>query len=278
MDTPNLFSFTVLFLSLFCYNLPSYSELLCSLLSRSCRITYDSPTLFYTNLCYLSLVSLSPSLALASLKYSSLSLSLSLSYLWLWCGGWKWNKVTEKSGKWVFIAYDFYFTPLLCWIHGFLVWMTWWLPWIWLLFGPPHYLLCFCIFFFFSPPLLHPEYAVSHFLSLSSRASYIIPCLIFLLVTLFPCFFFFVWWFHQGMFFEDKTRLGSTPPSCHNKCNECHPCMAVQVPSMPGRASRLDSPSALPMRFFDSSSQGNRYSFYKPLGWKCRCGNHFFNP
>lgn len=91
-------------------------------------------------------------------------------------------------------------------------------------------------------------------------------------------FFFFVWWFHQGMFFEDKTRLGSTPPSCHNKCNECHPCMAVQVPSMPGRASRLDSPSALPMRFFDSSSQGNRYSFYKPLGWKCRCGNHFFNP
>ncbi|KAA0036313.1 EPIDERMAL PATTERNING FACTOR-like protein 1 [Cucumis melo var. makuwa] len=81
-----------------------------------------------------------------------------------------------------------------------------------------------------------------------------------------------------GIFFEDKTRLGSTPPSCHNKCNECHPCMAVQVPSMPGRASRLDSSSALPMRFFDSSSQGNRYSFYKPLGWKCRCGNHFFNP
>ncbi|KAL0543249.1 hypothetical protein IC582_018339 [Cucumis melo] len=82
----------------------------------------------------------------------------------------------------------------------------------------------------------------------------------------------------RGIFFEDKTRLGSTPPSCHNKCNECHPCMAVQVPSMPGRASRLDSSSALPMRFFDSSSQGNRYSFYKPLGWKCRCGNHFFNP
>ncbi|XP_060970279.1 EPIDERMAL PATTERNING FACTOR-like protein 1 isoform X1 [Cannabis sativa] len=32
---------------------------------------------------------------------------------------------------------------------------------------------------------------------------------------------------------EEKSRLGSTPPSCHNKCNTCHPCMAVQVPSLP---------------------------------------------
>lgn len=78
VDTPNLFSLTVLFLSLFCSNLPSYSELLCSLLSRSCRITYDSPTLSYTNLCYsLSHLSLSVSLALVSIKQSSFSLSLS---------------------------------------------------------------------------------------------------------------------------------------------------------------------------------------------------------
>ncbi|OAY33427.1 hypothetical protein MANES_13G095400v8 [Manihot esculenta] len=43
--------------------------------------------------------------------------------------------------------------------------------------------------------------------------------------------------FHQqlarGFLFEDKTRLGSRPPSCHNKCNGCHPCMAVQVPTVP---------------------------------------------
>ncbi|KAL1569650.1 hypothetical protein AAHA92_01104 [Salvia divinorum] len=62
----------------------------------------------------------------------------------------------------------------------------------------------------------------------------------------------------------EKTRLGSRPPSCHNKCNECHPCMAVQVPTLPShsRVGPLD----------------NRYSNYKPLGWKCRCAGHFYNP
>ncbi|KAL3524781.1 hypothetical protein ACH5RR_013153 [Cinchona calisaya] len=89
----------------------------------------------------------------------------------------------------------------------------------------------------------------------------------------------------QGLLVEDKTRLGSTPPSCHNKCNNCHPCMAVQVPTMPShnqvkprltRATTMDN-------YFDSSSPsspsvGNRYSNYKPLGWKCRCGGHFYNP
>lgn len=107
VDTPNLFSSTVLFLSLFCCTLLSYSEPLCSLLSRCCRRTYDSPTLARTNLCSLSLSSLPSCFTLPSIKCSSLSLFLFLSCLW--CGGWKWNKVTETSGNWVFIAYDFYF-------------------------------------------------------------------------------------------------------------------------------------------------------------------------
>lgn len=38
---------------------------------------------------------------------------------------------------------------------------------------------------------------------------------------------------------EEKTRLGSTPPSCHNKCNQCHPCMAVQVPSLTSQNGRV---------------------------------------
>ena len=124
-----------------------------------------------------------------------------------------------------------------------------------------------------------------HLLLLLSASPPPTVCLLFLFHGFLSIFFmfllltsFYACWFDQGIFFEDKTRLGSTPPSCHNKCNECHPCMAVQVPSMPRRAGRLDSPSALPMRFFDSSLQGNRYSFYKPLSWKCRCGNRFFNP
>ncbi|KAE8693238.1 EPIDERMAL PATTERNING FACTOR-like protein 1 [Hibiscus syriacus] len=77
---------------------------------------------------------------------------------------------------------------------------------------------------------------------------------------------------YQGLYFEEKTRLGSTPPRCHNKCNGCHPCMAVQVPSP---FQRADSSKA--MEVFGPAS-ANQYSNYKPLGWKCRCDDHFYNP
>ncbi|KAL4376797.1 hypothetical protein GQ457_02G009290 [Hibiscus cannabinus] len=85
-----------------------------------------------------------------------------------------------------------------------------------------------------------------------------------------------------GSSFEEKTRLGSIPPSCHNRCNGCHPCMAVQVPTTPtGHHDRFNPGSSQaaatdPMQFFHPSS--NHYSNYKPLGWKCSCGDHFYNP
>lgn len=85
----------------------------------------------------------------------------------------------------------------------------------------------------------------------------------------------------QELLFEEKNRLGSIPPSCHNKCNDCHPCMAVQVPTLPSHDSNppdLTKTSAMATFFNPSSPQGNRYSNYKPLGWKCHCGDHFFNP
>ncbi|KAK9011972.1 hypothetical protein V6N11_040043 [Hibiscus sabdariffa] len=81
---------------------------------------------------------------------------------------------------------------------------------------------------------------------------------------------------YQGLYFEEKTRLGSTPPSCHNKCNGSHPCMAVQVPSplQPADSSKAMTNS---MELFDTSI-ANQFSNYKPLGWKCRCGDQFYNP
>ncbi|KAM3757492.1 hypothetical protein ACB098_02G192300 [Castanea mollissima] len=83
----------------------------------------------------------------------------------------------------------------------------------------------------------------------------------------------------RGLLFEEKNRLGSTPPSCYNKCNRCHPCMAVQVPTMPSRnpvqpAGLTPLARTTPMEFLDPSPQTN----YKPLGWKCSCQNHLFNP
>ncbi|KAL2551368.1 EPIDERMAL PATTERNING FACTOR-like protein 1 [Forsythia ovata] len=78
----------------------------------------------------------------------------------------------------------------------------------------------------------------------------------------------------RGLLAEEKARLGSTPPSCHNKCNQCHPCMAVQVPPLPPSHNRVQ-----PSQTEATPSAGsNRYSNYKPLGWKCRCNGNFYNP
>ncbi|MFS8015135.1 putative EPIDERMAL PATTERNING FACTOR-like protein [Helianthus anomalus] len=86
----------------------------------------------------------------------------------------------------------------------------------------------------------------------------------------------------RGLMYEEKTRLGSTPPSCHNKCNLCHPCMAVQVPTMPGHNRvKPGQDRVKPVDYYDQPPSGgsnNRYSNYKPLGWKCRCGGHLYNP
>ncbi|KEH20803.1 hypothetical protein MtrunA17_Chr8g0381891 [Medicago truncatula] len=83
----------------------------------------------------------------------------------------------------------------------------------------------------------------------------------------------------RELLFEEKNRLGSMPPSCHSKCNECHPCMAVQVPSLPRQDSVPSKVASMKKWLSPSLQLGNsRYSNYKPLGWKCHCGDHFFNP
>lgn len=68
---------------------------------------------------------------------------------------------------------------------------------------------------------------------------------------------------------EDKSRLGSTPPSCHNRCNACNPCKPVQVTTLHGGAARLD---------IQKAAADAQYSNYKPLGWKCRCAGRLYNP
>lgn len=80
---------------------------------------------------------------------------------------------------------------------------------------------------------------------------------------------------------EDKARLGSTPPSCHNRCNGCHPCMPTQVPTLPTRSrfTRVDPFSGGFVRPPSSlTTVLDQYSNYKPMGWKCHCNGHFYNP
>nr|CAB3448059.1 unnamed protein product [Digitaria exilis]CAB3504514.1 unnamed protein product [Digitaria exilis] len=75
----------------------------------------------------------------------------------------------------------------------------------------------------------------------------------------------------QNLLAEDKSRLGSTPPSCHNRCSACNPCTPVQVTTVPGlgRSAHVTD---------DTVAGFSRYSNYKPLGWKCRCDGHLYDP
>ncbi|GJM86897.1 hypothetical protein PR202_ga02797 [Eleusine coracana subsp. coracana] len=43
---------------------------------------------------------------------------------------------------------------------------------------------------------------------------------------------------------EDKSRLGSRPPSCHNRCSACNPCTPVQVTTTPGAGSSSAPPAS----------------------------------
>lgn len=84
-----------------------------------------------------------------------------------------------------------------------------------------------------------------------------------------------------------RNQIGSRPPSCRRRCRECggH-CEAVQVPvalhdSHQNQRKRRSSSSS---HFFANSkhdvalSSEDETSNYKPISWKCRCGNFIFNP
>ncbi|XP_047046592.1 uncharacterized protein LOC124651573 [Lolium rigidum] len=84
---------------------------------------------------------------------------------------------------------------------------------------------------------------------------------------------------------EEKVRLGSSPPNCRNKCYECSPCVAVQVPSL----SAPSRPAATTARAGAGDVVAARggvplppplvtLSEYKPLWWKCQCRDRLYEP
>ncbi|WVZ26113.1 hypothetical protein V8G54_004657 [Vigna mungo] len=84
--------------------------------------------------------------------------------------------------------------------------------------------------------------------------------------------------FHQTIS-EDKTimrpRIGSRPPKCERRCRSCEHCEAIQVPTNPqvqnGKKNSWKFSSVAYARVGGSSN-------YKPMSWKCKCGNLIFNP
>lgn len=83
--------------------------------------------------------------------------------------------------------------------------------------------------------------------------------------------------------------LGSRPPRCERRCNSCggEPCKAVQVPIVPSnkkvrvRGHNHDRHfhfHATTPTLIIAYSRGDDISNYKPMCWKCKCGNFIFNP
>ncbi|KAL9681695.1 hypothetical protein QQ045_013482 [Rhodiola kirilowii] len=84
---------------------------------------------------------------------------------------------------------------------------------------------------------------------------------------------------------DQKTRsetraqmIGSRPPRCQYRCRGCGPCEAVQVPVNPQLHGRRSARSNFYKTHEIEYSRGDDVTNYKPMGWKCKCGNLFFNP
>ncbi|KAH7847074.1 hypothetical protein Vadar_021530 [Vaccinium darrowii] len=74
-----------------------------------------------------------------------------------------------------------------------------------------------------------------------------------------------------------RGQIGSRPPKCERRCSSCGPCEAIQVPTNPQtRFGGNNSSSSIPT--FEYGRGGDGSSNYKPMSWKCKCGNSIFNP
>ncbi|XP_027348633.1 EPIDERMAL PATTERNING FACTOR-like protein 2 [Abrus precatorius] len=78
---------------------------------------------------------------------------------------------------------------------------------------------------------------------------------------------------------EDKTilrsQIGSRPPKCERRCRSCGHCEAIQVPTNPqAQKGKINSPKFSTIAYARVDGNSN----YKPMSWKCKCGNLIFNP
>ncbi|KAK4276955.1 hypothetical protein QN277_015039 [Acacia crassicarpa] len=81
----------------------------------------------------------------------------------------------------------------------------------------------------------------------------------------------------QGEAISKNAKIGSRPPKCERRCRICGHCEAVQVPVVPQVQSHL-SHSAVSETPIIAFSRTDDLSNYKPMSWKCKCGDYFFNP
>ncbi|PIN07286.1 hypothetical protein CDL12_20150 [Handroanthus impetiginosus] len=78
---------------------------------------------------------------------------------------------------------------------------------------------------------------------------------------------------------EDKliwrSQIGSRPPRCDRRCSSCGHCEAIQVPTNPQIRTRPGNSTAFSVRAY---ARRDDSSNYKPMSWKCKCGDLILNP
>ncbi|KAE8665755.1 transcription factor bHLH19-like [Hibiscus syriacus] len=75
-----------------------------------------------------------------------------------------------------------------------------------------------------------------------------------------------------------RGQIGSRPPRCEGRCSSCGHCEAIQVPANPQVQHGNDHSSTSNSDVSFARKGGGGNSNYKPLSWKCKCGNFIFNP
>ncbi|XP_062101308.1 EPIDERMAL PATTERNING FACTOR-like protein 2 [Humulus lupulus] len=87
---------------------------------------------------------------------------------------------------------------------------------------------------------------------------------------------------HSQTVSEDKVmvraRIGSRPPRCERRCSSCGHCEAIQVPTNPQVKSGTSKRSFNKVSNTQYARGDDNNSNYKPMSWKCKCGNFIFNP
>lgn len=74
-----------------------------------------------------------------------------------------------------------------------------------------------------------------------------------------------------------RGQIGSRPPRCEKRCATCGHCEAIQIPTPHTRSSKNDNSRGGVYKITYSRSDIDN-SNYKPMSWKCKCGNFIFNP
>ncbi|XP_020217809.1 EPIDERMAL PATTERNING FACTOR-like protein 2 [Cajanus cajan] len=73
-----------------------------------------------------------------------------------------------------------------------------------------------------------------------------------------------------------RAQIGSRPPRCERRCRSCGHCEAIQVPTNPQAQNGKINSSNVSTTIAYTMGEGG--SNYKPMSWKCKCGNRIFNP